>query len=97
VKVRLQHLTGAVIRDVRGARVGRLVEVVARREGMQCVVFEYHAGPAAMLERLGIAVGRMIGVRSGGNPLRIPWQQLDISDGRAPRLRCTLEELKAMQ
>jgi sporulation protein YlmC with PRC-barrel domain len=96
VKIRLQHLIGSQVRDSRGERIGRIASVHAQTEGMHCFVFEYHVGPAAVLERLGMSVGRLIGVH-GRKPLRIPWQQLDITNEREPRLRCSLEELQAMQ
>ncbi|MCU1227873.1 MAG: hypothetical protein JWO97_757 [Acidobacteria bacterium] len=96
MKVRLQHLIGATVRDAGGRSVGRVASVHARTEGMHCFVFEYRVGPGAVLERLGMSVGRLIGFH-GRKPLRIPWQQLDITNEREPRLRCSLEELQAMQ
>ncbi|MEA2570246.1 MAG: hypothetical protein QOI24_2247 [Acidobacteriota bacterium] len=96
MKIRVQHLIGAQVHDSHGRSIGRVASVHARTEGMHCFVFEYHVGPAAVLERLGMSVGRLIGFR-GRKPLRIPWQQLDITNEREPRLRCSLEELRAMQ
>jgi sporulation protein YlmC with PRC-barrel domain len=96
MKVRLQHLVGSQVRDSRGRNVGRVESVHARTSGMQCFVFEYHIGPEALLERLGILAVRLLGFRRH-EPLRIPWQQLDITNEREPRLRCSLEELQAMQ
>ena len=51
---------------------------------------------AAFLERLGISAAGFIGWPLSRRPLRIPWDQLDLSDPERPRACCSLEELKKM-
>jgi hypothetical protein len=92
--VRLQALVGELVRDVNGARVGRIRSVHAEREGDDCVVREYELGAAALLSRLGLSALRLAGWTHHGEPLRVPWDQLDISDPEHPRLRCAKEELE---
>jgi sporulation protein YlmC with PRC-barrel domain len=95
--VRLQALVGELVYDVNGARVGRIRSVEAEREGDDCVVREYRLGGEALLSRLGLSALRLAGWHGHGEPLCVPWEQLDISDSEHPRLRCTKEELKRMQ
>jgi hypothetical protein len=94
--VRLQALVGELVHDVNGARVGRIRSVHAEREGDDCVVREYELGTAALLSRLGLSALRLAGLPHRGEPLCVPWDQLDISDPEHPRLRCTKEELERM-
>jgi sporulation protein YlmC with PRC-barrel domain len=94
--VRLQALVGELVHDVNGARVGRIRSVEAEQEGDDCVIREYRLGGEALLSRLGLSALRLVGWRTHGEPLCVPWDQLDISDPEHPRLRCTKEELERM-
>ena len=85
-KVHLELLLGRQVYDPDGVRVGRIFAVLAEREGDDCVIREYHLGTGALLSRLGIP--------SRKDPIRVPWEQLDLSDPEKPRLRCRAEELK---
>ena len=91
--VHLELLVGREVHDSEGKRVGRILSVTAEREGEDCVIREYLLGPAALLRRLGITTLRLVGFRHR-EPLRVPWDQLDLSDPEKPRLRCRAEELK---
>jgi hypothetical protein len=94
--IRLQALVGELVRDVNGERVGRIRSVQAERVGDECLVRDYELGGEALLSRLGISALRLVGWRRGGEPLCVPWDQLDVSDPEHPRLRCTKEELEKM-
>ena len=85
-KVHFELLLGRLVRDPEGARVGRILSVMAEIEGNECVVREYHLGTAALLARLGISP-------FGRKPLRVPWELMDLSDPEQPRLRCLEAEL----
>ena len=93
--VHVELLAGRRVRDVNNRVVGRIQTIHVRRRGHDYVVEEYHIGPAALLETLGISAARIVGLPSWREPLRIPWQQLDLSDPEHPRLRCAREELTA--
>lgn len=95
--VHVELLHGRRVRDANGNVAGRIGEIVARLRGHDYFIEEYHLGPAAWLEQLGISTARIIGWRHRPEPLKIPWQQLDLSDPHHPKLRCTVEELKKMQ
>ena len=94
--IHVELLVGRRVRDTQNRVIGRIECIHARLRGQDFVVAEYHLGPAAVLERLGISAAGMIGWPLSREPLRVPWQHLDLSDAENPRLRCTLEELKAM-
>ena len=82
----MERLVGRRVRDANGKVIGRIEAIHVRRRGAHFFVEEYHVGPAAWFEKLGISTARMIGFR-GREPKRIPWQQLDLSDPEKPRLR----------
>lgn len=92
-KVHFELLLGRKVYDPDGVRVGRIFSVIAEQEGDDCVIREYHLGTAALLSRLGITALRLVGLHRH-EPLRVPWDQLDLSDPEKPRLRCRAEELK---
>ena len=92
MNVRLQDINGRNVVDPDGKVAGRIGEVIAERVGADCHVIEYLLGPAAFLGRLGITAGRLIGVKTRG-PLRVPWNQVDLSDPKKPRLRCRIADL----
>lgn len=93
--VHVELLHGRRVRDANNKVVGRIAAIHVRRSGPDFLVEEYHLGPAAFLEVLGISTARLIGFRRAGEPKRIPWQKLDLSDPEHPRFRGTKDELKA--
>ena len=92
--VHLELLLGKLVRDPDGARAGRILSVHAEIDGEDCVVREYDLGTAALLARLGISISRILGLPIRSEPLRVPWDLLDLGDPERPRLRCSLAELK---
>lgn len=97
MKIHLQQLIGSEVRDGAGKRIGRIEAVHAHRTNDACFIDEYHLGAGAWLERVGISALRLAGWRRFNKPLRVPWQQLDITDPDHPKLRCTKAELMALQ
>ena len=92
--IHAELLVGRRVRDENNKIVGRIEAIRARLRGHDYLVEEYHLGPAAFLEVLGISSARMIGLHLAREPKRIPWQKLDLSDPEHPRFRGTREELK---
>ena len=89
--VRLEDLLGRRVIDAQGAAVGRIREVRAEPRGDAHEVTEYLLGSGALLERLSI-VGRLVGRRT--REIVVRWDQIDISRPAAPRLTCTVGELR---
>lgn len=95
--VEVQMLVGRKVRDSSGRVAGKLESIRAEKIGPKCVIHEYWLGTEAFLARAGIVTARLFGFRAHPGILRVPWQQLDLSDPKAPLIRCTVEELRAMQ
>lgn len=94
-KVHLELLLGKLVRDPDDVKVGRILSVHAEIQGTECVVREYDLGAAALMENLGISILRVAHGILGKEPLRVPWDQMDLSDPEHPRLRCPVDRLKS--
>lgn len=92
--VHFELLLGRKVLDSEGKRVGRILAVTAEPEGEDCVVREYLLGTAALLTRLGLSAGRIVGLPIRREPLRVPWDVMDLRHPEKPRLSCQLAELK---
>lgn len=88
----VELLLGRVVRDARGRRVGRLEEIVARKDGGDFVVSHYLVGPAAWFQRVAV---HGLGFRGGrlGQVYRIEWDQMDLTEPSHPRATCSREDL----
>jgi hypothetical protein len=92
VELRLDRLIGRMVVGPGQKRIGRLEEVRVERKGDDFVVTSYVLGRVGALERLGLGVRLVIGLRrAGGYVAR--WDQIDISDVKHPRLTCAVEDL----
>jgi hypothetical protein len=85
-KIHFELLLGKMVRDPEGVGVGRIFSAHAEIEGAECVLREFLLGPGALLARFGLPLGRW-------QPVRVPWDLLDIADPEHPRLRCSAAEL----
>ncbi len=92
--IRFEELLGRQVHGPDGKRVGRILAVSVESDGEDCVVHDYLLGTAALFTRLGLTAGRLVGVPIKRQPLCIPWDQLDVSDPKQPRLLCAADELK---
>jgi hypothetical protein len=95
-EVQLELALGRPVVDREGRRAGHVEEFRAEQRDGEWVVVEYLLGAAGLLERLGI--DQLSGLL--GLPLprraryRVPWDQLDISDPRYPRLSGRTADLR---
>ena len=92
-KVNAELLLGRLVRDPEGVRLGRIVAIEVERDGDDTVVREYRLGSTALLAVFGISARDFIGWRSDAKPVRVPWDQMDISDPSRPRLLCPAAEI----
>jgi hypothetical protein len=90
-RIRLEDLLGASVRTGQREVVGRIEEVRAVRRGGEYEISEYHLGPAALLERLAVVSG-IFGRRA--RTIIVRWDQVDVSNPRAPVLTCERDQLK---
>ncbi|TGQ77137.1 MULTISPECIES: hypothetical protein [unclassified Mesorhizobium] len=100
--VNLEHLSGRRVLSPRGKSVGHIEEIRAEQVGGDLVVTEFHVGIYAALERLsafaiGSALLDLFSLRRRDGFYRIPWDMLDISDPKRPRLLCPMTELTHMK
>jgi hypothetical protein len=95
--VAVQEIVGQRVIDPDGCIAGRIESIRAEKIGPRCVIHEYHLGTEAFLSRIGASTVHLFGISTRLKLLRVPWQDMDFSDPHHPRLRCTIEELKAMQ
>jgi len=92
--VRLDRLLGRQVLARNNQAMGRLQEFRAEKRGNGCVVVGYAIGVAGLIERMGLGVKLLFGVRGGGYVAR--WDQLDLSDPERPRLTCEIDELQKL-
>jgi sporulation protein YlmC with PRC-barrel domain len=96
--INVELLLDKKVMDSEGRSAGRIEEIRARREDEEIIVEAYHLGPEALLERLAapvmrLSLMRVLGFHRHSHSLRVPWDQLDLSDPEKPVLRCPREEL----
>jgi len=90
---RLDRLIGRDVLAANNRRIGRLEEFRAERRGDTWVVTEYVIGGAALMERLGLGVRRVLGLAPPrGYVAR--WDQIDLTIPERPRLRCPVSDLR---
>jgi sporulation protein YlmC with PRC-barrel domain len=97
-KIHLERLLGKKVYDRDGRKAGRIEEVRARVSAEGCLVEAYLLGRAGLIARLSIpgltqTVLGFAGAKGTATAKEVPWHQMDLSDPRRPKLRCTLEEL----
>lgn len=100
-EINLELLLGRRVIGMNGQVVGHLEEILAELREGECIVEEYHVGSFAYLERLaaysiGRALLRLFGAGSRGGGYKVPWNKLDLSDEKRPRLLCPVEELEKL-
>ena len=97
-EVHVEHLLGRRVRDASGKVVGRIEELRSDIVDGELVVLEFHLGPAALLERLGVALTLLPFVRllgSSHEPRSVRWEMMDLDDPHHPRLRGRFEDVTA--
>ena len=101
-QIHAEQLLGRRVTAVNGRVVGRLQEIRVRKATRGWYVEEFLTGDYALLDRLagwtiGRAVLRIFGASNKTSSYRIPWNKLDLSDPRRPRLLCDVADLSAVQ
>jgi hypothetical protein len=99
VDANLELLLGAKVHDVNGEKVGRIEEFRAEQHGGSCRIESYLIGTSALIERMSAwtlvrPVSRALKSRHIYSVFEIPWQDMDITDPKRPRLRVAKKDLR---
>lgn len=97
--VHVELLLGAKVHDVGGNKVGRIEEFRVNHTDEACVLESYLVGASALIERLSAwtlvrPIARALHARKLYNLYEVPWQDMDLSDPKRPRLRIRKGELR---
>jgi hypothetical protein len=90
----LDRLLGRLVLARDNQPVGRLHDFRTERHANEYIVNEYVIGAGGLLERLGLGMRLIVGLRPHGRIAR--WDQLDIGDPEHPRLTCDVEQLREL-
>jgi sporulation protein YlmC with PRC-barrel domain len=97
--VNVELLLGRKVVDVNGEKVGRIEELRAEEDGNRCRVEAYLVGTSALIERLSAwtlvrPIKRMLRSRHVYSVFEVPWQEMDLSNPKNPRLRVAKADLR---
>jgi sporulation protein YlmC with PRC-barrel domain len=86
--VQLEVVIGKKVRDADGRKAGRLEEVHGDWQGEHCVITHYEIATSAFTFVL-----RLLGMYGSIKKLVVPWDKIDWSDPKRPRLTCRIADL----
>ena len=97
--VNVELLLGTKVYDANGEKVGRIEEFRAEQDGDSCHVQSYLIGASALIQRLSAwtlvrPIQRALRGRNLYSVYEVPWQDMDLTDPKKPRLRVTKQELR---
>jgi len=100
-EINLELLLGRKVFALNGKSIGRLEEVRGKLSPGECHVTEFLVGHYAMFERLSAwsivrSLLSLFGslIKSG---YRVPWDKLDLSDPKHPKLACKVAALPPLE
>ncbi|MFL5497865.1 MAG: hypothetical protein ACJ78G_09245 [Gemmatimonadaceae bacterium] len=99
MEIHAELLLGTKVRDVDGEEVGRIQEFRVEREETSCLVEAYLIGASALLDRLSAwtlvrPIKRALHSRHIYSVYEVPWQDMDLSDPKRPKLRVARRDLR---
>ena len=97
-RIHAEHLLGRIVHDADGRRVGRIEEIEAEQTRNGCYISSFILGEHGLLKRLAIRgiealLFRSITEKGVQRTRGVPWDKLDISNPKRPRLRWRRDEL----
>ena len=95
----IELLLGKKVLDVNGDSVGRIEEFRAEEESNSCRVEAYLIGASAVIQRLSAwtlvrPMKRALRSRNVYSVFEVPWQEMDLTDPKRPRLRIAKGDLR---
>jgi sporulation protein YlmC with PRC-barrel domain len=97
--VHIELLLGTKVQDMDGETVGRIEEFRVEDDGKSSRVESYLIGASALIDRLSAwslvrPIARMLHARKLLTVYEVPWQDMDLSDLRRPKLRVSKRDLR---
>ena len=97
-RIHAEHLIGRVVYDIDGCKVGRIEEIEVEATSTGCYVNSFVLGHAGLFKRLSIrGIGPLffpaLVARGEQRASEVPWDKIDVSNPKRPRLRCRRNEL----
>ena len=95
----IELLVGTRVYDVNGEKVGRIEEFRAEEDGDACRIEAYLIGASALIDRLSAwtlvrPIKRALKTRNVYSVFEVPWQEMDLSDPKRPRLKVAKKDLR---
>ena|SRR5947209_20177597 len=95
----IELLVGTTVFDVNGEKVGRIEELRAEEVGNTCRIESYLIGTSALVERLSAwtlvrPINRALTSKHVTSMFEVPWQEMDLSDPKKPKLRVAKRDLR---
>jgi sporulation protein YlmC with PRC-barrel domain len=99
MEIKVELLLGTKVCDIDGASIGRIEEFRVERDERACLIEAYLIGASALIERLSAwtlvrPIKNFLGVRKLYTLYQVPWEDMDLSDPRHPRLRIAKRDLR---
>jgi sporulation protein YlmC with PRC-barrel domain len=101
-RIHLEMLLGRKVTDIDGQKVGRIEEFRSEERNGETVITHYLVGQQGLWERLSIpglaySVLLPLGATKGVATHKIPWNKLDLSDPKHPKLRGRKDEVEELE
>jgi sporulation protein YlmC with PRC-barrel domain len=98
MEIKVELLIGTKVYDADGKKVGRIEEIRVDRQEDGLLVEAFLIGASGLIDRLSAwnlirPIHRSLKARHIYSAYEIPWQDLDLSDPKRPKLRTTKAEL----
>jgi len=95
----IELIVGTKVFDVNGEKVGRIEEIRAEEVGNAVRVEAYLIGTSALVERLSAwslvrPISRALRSKHITSVFEVPWQEMDLSDPKKPKLRVAKKDLR---
>ena len=97
-RIHAEHLLGRSVRDIDGRRAGRIEEIEVENSSHGCFVTGFVLGAEGLLQRLSFrGIGPLfipsLAAKAQKRAKAVPWQQMDLTNPKRPRLRCRKDDL----
>lgn len=97
--VNVELLIGTSVSDMSGNKVGRIEELRFERDDTSCRIESYLIGASGLIDRLSAwtlvrPIGRALGTRKFFQVYEVPWQDMDLSDPKRPKVRVAKQDLR---